>query len=1801
MSFYDWPPGAEAPPRVEPADAAATRASRFTFDADAARRSTGRPAPSSAGAARAPASGRTHLWQPLGPDTVLHGDVVGASRITGRVTMLAVHPDGQRVYAASANGGVWYSGDGGAQWHALDGLGATPGPAAIDRPAHRHACGAIAVNFGSGTGTDTVFVGTGEPWHAEGVAAARRTDGQPGQPFGGVGILVGTHDPTSGSTTWLREAANLVGSGVYRLALQPGGSRIVAATTAGLFERPASQAETAWTRMAGDPFATLEVDCSDVLWTAGAGATPPRLWVWVSRGAQAGLWMSPTDAAAAWQRLETPGATARRAVLAAATPQEVWLFCDHPDTSTRPGGAAGGARTPRSAPADAVMRFRDDCGCWFRSSDDVRQGFVQRIETQELVPVTYSVIKGRAIFEGDIDLGPETEMEQLRAALRPGAPKGALRGIAIRGQAFRWPGGIVPWESTAALRPLAERAIAHWESRTRIRFVERVAGNAAFYPNWISFEAVDGCSSPVGMRGGKQVVSLADGCGFGAAVHEVGHALGLWHEQSRADRDAHVRIVTANIKPGKEHNFDQHVTDGDDIGAYDYASIMHYPRDAFSSNGQDTIVPIGGQTIGQREGLSAGDVSAIGGLYPDLVRPLLFRIAAGAVPLARPVIDLPDVLGRSGHYAIAMAVHPTQTRRLVLGGARHAATAPGVGALRGSGGLDDAALLAADVDVDGRGMLVFGQPSAPAMIGVGVHAHVHHIVYSNGGNRLWVACDGGVYRSDLPDSPVGFAAMNTGLSVVEANYVAGHPQCEGHVVAGAQNHGMLGRHAGAVWLREGDGEGGGVAFDPTRPARYLYQADRGRWRSSDGSFAPPPLAPGEDNAERSAARAMPALVTKLRPGAPAGQQTLTQTIVGTSRLWYTEDFGLHWVTLPGGTAPPAGNLAHDDFGQPITVCRWQGSEVAWVLGEGRLRRYARTAGSDSATGPGTWTAETIVERGVKPKKDTTKANGPIREAAVWTDIAVNLEPPAADGQPPVARGTRGALYLGTVGKPGSEEVDTLWWFDGSERWFATGLRRSATPAPVTAVVCDPAFPDEVYVGTSIGVWMGVRNLADPSAPTWSWSARLNGLPEAAVADLAIHHHDGLRLLRAAIASRGVWELRLDQADVADLAYLRAHDDDLRHRATASLSGRDGTTPRAWHASPDLRPRRAPLAAPMPATLPWTLGSPLIDAELLRRFQSALRARTGDPRVRPTGRWDTGFNEVLRSLNAPTVAPGTVRLDEAFWTQSMQMPWAVAEPWGSARPSSADLLEFSEAMPAALAGAASCELPPDAGKVDVLVQYRGLAPLDGAEVRVALLKWLDPQSPPTARHDDASTWPAGDVPWTAAINQVLNSATGNTSLPLGSGWSLVGSRQTLAGQKLDALRPGIATFDLDLAGLADDRLVLLVAVIRAGGDVALAPATLQALVLGHANVAARSLRIHGTSVAAPAVRNPFPTVPYALQMAPSAAQNARLASALSTVRATLDAGNQDRLDKAALIVLRLTPSGTMDYAGVRETEMFFSASLLKVVLLYASFELAAQVNALAPSLTATSAPKFLDRVRREFAATIERSVRRIRPGAWRKVSFGEALTASPAGANQFRVQLSAAHLNDLRSIFVDQRNNDPPSRCMHRLGYSYVNRALEAAGFLDSVTGTGLWMATDYGGWSDFHVPVSTRSTGRVPRNGSSSAAMTALAMASLLAHMHRGQLVDTASSQAMRGIVRPGGTWLSGLPSRDDFSFTGDGAKVGHSPSASAFVGSVMSEAAFLKRKSDDAPFLAVWQNVPDALGSEPIYRVIDEMIRTWP
>src|SRR5262249_16837582 len=205
----------------------------------------------------------------------------------------------------------------------------------------------------------------------------------------------------------------------------------------------------------------------------------------------------------------------------------------------------------------------------FLAGAEVRTGLI-RGSTFGYRAVQYYIKEDEAMFEGDIVLGTVDSVEKMTEAIREEQnTKGA---VVIRGEQYRWPNGIVPYTIEPTLPDIrrVQAAIDHWNECTNVWLVPWT--NERHY---ITFRPGVGCSSRIGMQGGQQFITLGPGCRRGNVIHEIGHTLGLWHEQSRNDRDLYIRILWQNIRPGMALNF-QCVTDGDDIGPYDYSSIMHY-------------------------------------------------------------------------------------------------------------------------------------------------------------------------------------------------------------------------------------------------------------------------------------------------------------------------------------------------------------------------------------------------------------------------------------------------------------------------------------------------------------------------------------------------------------------------------------------------------------------------------------------------------------------------------------------------------------------------------------------------------------------------------------------------------------------------------------------------------------------------------------------------------------------------------------------------------------------------------------------------------------------------------------------------------------------------------------------------------------------------------------------------------------------------------------------------------------------------------------------------------------------------
>uniref|UniRef100_H2MIY0 Metalloendopeptidase n=1 Tax=Oryzias latipes TaxID=8090 RepID=H2MIY0_ORYLA len=159
-----------------------------------------------------------------------------------------------------------------------------------------------------------------------------------------------------------------------------------------------------------------------------------------------------------------------------------------------------------------------------------------------------------------------------------------------------------------------EGAMRAFNGKTCIRFVRRTNEY-----DFISVVSKTGCYSELGRKGGLQELSInRGGCMYSGIIqHELNHALGFQHEQTRSDRDSYVRINWENIIPASAYNFNKHDTNNLNT-PYDYSSIMHYGRDAFSiAYGRDSITPIPNPNvpIGQRNGMSRWDITRINVLY----------------------------------------------------------------------------------------------------------------------------------------------------------------------------------------------------------------------------------------------------------------------------------------------------------------------------------------------------------------------------------------------------------------------------------------------------------------------------------------------------------------------------------------------------------------------------------------------------------------------------------------------------------------------------------------------------------------------------------------------------------------------------------------------------------------------------------------------------------------------------------------------------------------------------------------------------------------------------------------------------------------------------------------------------------------------------------------------------------------------------------------------------------------------------------------------------------------------------------
>jgi len=222
--------------------------------------------------------------------------------------------------------------------------------------------------------------------------------------------------------------------------------------------------------------------------------------------------------------------------------------------------------------------------------------FVFLLQTEAIGKIPIKLDEQTEHFEGDLEL------------------KRDRNGI-LAGQ--RWTNGKIPYEINEKFKgkeytSALATAMKEIEDHTCIKFLPRTTE-----ANYLTIFNGSGCFSDVGMTGGKQYLSLADSENGGSCwtqgtmVHEMLHAVGLWHEQSRYDRDQYIKINEENVAKGLLYNFAmKSAKETDTYGVpYNYLSVMHYAKTAFGKGGAitiETLDPWFQDLIGNRDNGNTG-------------------------------------------------------------------------------------------------------------------------------------------------------------------------------------------------------------------------------------------------------------------------------------------------------------------------------------------------------------------------------------------------------------------------------------------------------------------------------------------------------------------------------------------------------------------------------------------------------------------------------------------------------------------------------------------------------------------------------------------------------------------------------------------------------------------------------------------------------------------------------------------------------------------------------------------------------------------------------------------------------------------------------------------------------------------------------------------------------------------------------------------------------------------------------------------------------------------------------------------
>ena len=388
----------------------------------------------------------------------------------------------------------------------------------------------------------------------------------------------------------------------------------------------------------------------------------------------------------------------------------------------------------------------------------------------------------------------------------------------------------------------------------------------------------------------------------------------------------------------------------------------------------------------------------------------------------------------------------------------------------------------------------------------GLHADTHAVVVSPANsNVVFTANDGGAWRTDnaLGDG-VGWQSLNDTLNITQFQSIALHPTNPNIVIGGTQDNGTN-RYDGDVrWTHIQDGDSGFTLIDQSNP-QVMYHTffNQNNVDGARASMGPEISRDGGQSWARRGCFGCSAGAGRINPSDRVGfyaplalHSGFTGTsgnviYFGTHRLYRSADQGVTWTGL---------GVSTDTFGMDLT----KGSgRVSAIAAHPKLDLALPTAGETVWAGTSDGLVQVTANAGALGAAvflNVTKAPLPNR---FITDIG--LDP----GNPRRAVVTYSGFNISTPATPGHVFLTN----DLGATW--TDISGNLPDAPATSVALDPADPNQIYLGTDLGVFL----TADGGA---TWVRMGNGLPR--VATFMVRYHAATKTLFAATHGRGIFQL-----------------------------------------------------------------------------------------------------------------------------------------------------------------------------------------------------------------------------------------------------------------------------------------------------------------------------------------------------------------------------------------------------------------------------------------------------------------------------------------------------------------------------------------------------------------------------------------------------------------------------------------------------------------------------------------------------